>query len=37
MNAAYFRQIYYEAHDFVINVIEKRFEQPNYLTYIALI
>ena len=31
-----YRQIYYEALDFIINAIQKRFEQPNYQIYVNL-
>ena len=35
MNASCFRQIHYEAVDFVIYAIEKRFKQPKYQPYVA--
>ena len=36
MNASYFNQTDSEALDFVINAIQKRFEQSNYQAYAAL-
>ena len=36
MNEIYFGLINYEAHDFVINAIQKRFEQPYDQTYVTL-
>lgn len=35
MDASCFRQIHYEAVDFVTNAIQKRSEQPNHQTYVA--
>ena len=36
MNEIYFRLINYEAYDFVINAIQKRFEQAYDQTYATL-
>lgn len=36
MRNIYFQQITYEALDFVINTIQKRFEQANYQAYVTL-
>ena len=36
MKDIYFRLVNYEAHDSVINAIQKRFEKPYYQTYLTL-
>ena len=33
---SHYRQIYYEALDFVISAIQKRFEKPDYQIYVSL-
>ena len=33
---SHYRQIYYEALDFVISAIQKRFEKPGYQIYVSL-